>query len=196
MKKEITFTKRVVSQNSQENENLLKGFKNEVASINEYWHKLNAILGTLYKLSDLVAFIENPSILVDVFTNANKKAAIDTANESGIDVKALNGLDNIALNSKQQGIINELQKFSKFSMFKNGLSSKDWLVKEEIVVTEKVEEVFEELTTQYTKGLIANNRLNVLEAFEQHLEIFPEDKATIMQILRHGNGRQFINYGL
>lgn len=196
MSTKSAFSKRVVSQNSQEQKNLILGFKNEAKAISDYWLSLNALLGSLYKLSDIIAFIEQPSILVDVFNKENKSLAIDSAKENGISVEALKDLDNIALSSKQQGIIDELQRFRNFSMFKNGLSSKDWLVQESIEVTENVQKVFEKLTTQYTKGLIANNRLNVLEAFENHLEIFPEDKATIMQILKHGNGRQFINYGL
>ncbi len=195
MAKVDTFKKRVISSNDQEKANLIQGFKNEALVIKDFWLKQNA-KGKLYKLSDIVSFVENPSILREVFDKENRDEIIAMSFANGIDVDSIRGLDDIPLRGDQQIILNELQKLKKFSMFNNGLSSKDWLVKEEIVVTEKVEEVFEEQTTEFTKGLIANNRLNVLEAFENHLEIFPEDKATIMQILRHGNGRQFINYGL
>ena len=196
MKEVSTFKKRVISVNDQEKQNLILGFNNEAKSINNYWHQLNALLGTLYKLSDIIAFIENPNILKDVFNKENKSLAIATAKQNSIGVEALKGLDSISLDSKQQGIINELQKFSSYSMFKY-FKSEDWLIKEEIVVTEKVQEVFEELTTEYTKAPVANSRFNLLEQFLEHLVQFPNDRANVLQILKGGeNGRQFINYGL
>ncbi len=190
------FEKRVISFNDNEYQNRLRGFKIESQKVNDYWLSLNSKLCSIYKLSDVISFIENPSILKDVFDKENKSEAVAKAKANGISVEALSGLDSIPLTQKQQGILNELQKIGQYSMFKNGLSSKDWLIDGEVQVTEKVESEFEKQATLFTKAPIANNRLKVLEAFEQHLEKFPEDRATMLQILRHGNGRQFVNYGL
>ncbi|MEL7270656.1 MAG: hypothetical protein AAGL34_13875 [Bacteroidota bacterium] len=193
MSTKSAFTKRVINVNDQERMNLIQGFKNEALKVKDFWLKHNA-KGNLYKLSDIISFIEDPSILREVFDKENRDEIIAMSFANGIDVNSIRGLDDIPLRGDQQIILNELEKLKKFSMFNNGLSSKDWLVKEEIQVTEKVEEVFEELSTEFTKAPIASSRLDVLEAFEKHIEQYPNDKLEMIQVIRHG--RKFVNYGL
>ena len=194
MKEVSTFKKRVISVNDQEKQNLILGFNNEAKSINNYWHQLNALLGTLYKLSDIIAFIENPNILKDVFNKENKSLAIATAKQNSIGVEALKGLDSISLDSKQQGIINELQKFSSYSMFKY-FKSEDFLIKEEIVVTEKVQEVFEELTTVFAINDTACAMLDIVELVEQFKVNHPNNVLGLKRVLFSGQTvkREFIN---
>lgn len=190
----VKFQKRVINVNDQERMNLVQGFKNEATAINDFWLRANAELGSLYSLGDIVSFIEDLNLLYDLFYDENKSKAIEKAKTNGISVEALSGLDAIPLTKKQSNIIQELKRLGQFSMFKNGLSSQHWLIDGEIQVTEKVEEVFEELTTEFTKAPIASSRLNVLEAFEKHIDQFPEDKLAMIQVIRHG--RKFVNYGL
>jgi len=192
------FKRQILEQNDDEKNNLITSFNNAIRIISEYQSELNAKLGTLYSVAEVIGFINQPDKLKALFDEKNLLAAIEKAQAVGINVSLLEGLDSIPLTKIQSDALNKLQSFKNTTPFMYGLSSSDWMDKDgNISITKEVEEAFTKATTTYTVNEKSNSRLKSLEAVEKHLQQYPDDAPALKRILFYGHkpNRAFVNFG-
>ncbi|MDC6364819.1 MULTISPECIES: hypothetical protein [Flavobacteriaceae] len=191
------FRRKVIKTNEIEKQNLVKEFGNLVNNVNQLKLDLNAKLDASFSLADVVDFIENPTSLETLFKEVEKSAIKKRAELQGVTLAQLEQLENVELNKQQLNFLARAKKLKGSNLFTKGMTSEDWLVNNEIKITEKVDEVFTELTTMYTASEQANDRLELVRLFNQYLDKYG-DGLTIKRILTSGNrpNLERINYGI
>ncbi|UII81507.1 hypothetical protein [Flagellimonas sp. CMM7] len=191
------FRRKVIKTNEIEKQNLIKEFGNLSNNVNQLKLDLNAKLDPTFNLADVVDFIENPKSLETLFKEVEKSAIKQRAKNQGVTLAQLEQLENVELNKQQLDFLARANKLKGSNLFAKGMTSEDWLVNNEIKITEKVDEVFTALTTTYTSSEQANDRLELVELFNRYIDKYG-DSHTIKRILTSGNrpNLDFINYGI
>lgn len=192
------FTRKVIKTNEQEKYNLVKEFQNLATMVNNFKLDINAKMDATYDLAEVVDFIANPTALQSIFKEVQKSAIKKRAELQGVTLAELEQLENVELSKMQLDFLARANKLKGSNLFAKGMSSNDWLVNNEIKITEKVSDVFTELTTVYTSSEQANDRLELVELFNKYVDKYGSDSHTIKRILTSGNrpNLDFVNYGL
>ncbi|MGB5820521.1 MAG: hypothetical protein WBG90_13640 [Saonia sp.] len=192
------FKRMVIKTNEIEKQNLIKEFGNLANNVNQLKLDLNAKLDASFSLADVVDFITDPSTLETLFKEVEKSAIKQRAKNQGVTLAQLEQLENVELNKQQLDFLGRAKKLKGSNLFAKGMTSEDWLSADgKIEVSEKVEEVFTELTTTYTSSEQANDRLELVRLFNQYLDKYGDSHA-IKRILTSGirPNLDFINYGI
>lgn len=187
------FEKQVIKIDLQRIENYQTEFLNLAKNVKQFKLDINAKLDTTFSIADVVDFITDPATLETIFVEVQKSAIRKRVESQGVTLSELEQLENIELSKVQLDFLARAKKLKQSLLFQ-GMSSKDWLVDGEIVLTEEVEQVLTEACTVYTNNELENSRLAVLKAFKKHLELDRYDKNTMLRILGHHDSEAFIGF--